>query len=630
MCGIAGIIKFQAPNNEAAKFLLHQRIQLMNNALQHRGPDGEGVWINEEASVALGHRRLSIIDLSSAGHQPLHYSLLNETEGLEKRYTIIHNGEIYNYVELKEELSKYGYTFYTRTDTEVIIAAYDHWKDFCVDHFDGMFAFAIWDEKEKILFAARDRFGEKPFFYFINEKEFLFASEMKALWAAGVERIPNQKMLFNFITIGYTDNPNQPGETFFENISKLPPATCLKYSLKNNQLVLEKYWDIDPEKQHKHISDSDALEKFNFLFSTAIKRRLRSDVEIGTSLSGGLDSSSIIATISAQNNAASLKAFTGSFADYDKDETKYAKLVADKFNLQQYTTSITANEMIEDWQKLCFHQESPFSSASVYAQYKVYELAKQQHIKVLLDGQGADETLAGYHKYYKWYWQELFRKRKLRRSKEVKAARDLGIKEKFDFKNIIASYFPDFATIVMENRYLLNAVKHEDLTKEFVQLQSKEAYYAVPERFTLNNALYFNTCIHGLEELLRFADRNSMAHGREVRLPFLSHELVEFVFSLPAHFKIRNGWTKWMLRETMQQKLPASIAWRKDKIGFEPPQKSWMENKNVQLLINDAKNKLVQEKVLKQEVLHKDIIPKSSHEVNNYDWRYLSAASLFK
>ena len=627
MCGIAGILNFRNNNNGDNNTLLKQRLQSMNNALQHRGPDGEGIWVNEEGSVALGHRRLSIIDLSNAGHQPMHY--VSKNESYNHRYTITHNGEIYNYIELREELAKHGYTFQSQTDTEVIAAAYDYWKDLCVDHFDGMFAFAIWDAKEKELFAARDRFGEKPFFYYFDKNQFLFASEMKALWAAGIDRIPNQEMLFNFITIGYTDNPNQPGETFFENIHKLPTATCLKYSLSKNELTLEKYWDIDPEKQDKHISETDALEKFNHLLTTSVKRRLRSDVAIGTSLSGGLDSSSLVAIASSFTNSP-LTAFTASFPQFEKDESTYAKQVAEQFKLHHFSTSITGDDLVNDWEKLCYHQEAPFGSASIYAQYKVYELTKQQGIKVLLDGQGADETLAGYHKYYKWYWQELFRNRKLSRSKEIKAAKELGITEKFDFKNIIASYFPDFATIVLENRYLLNAIKHEDLTKEFVQQQSKEAYYALPERFTLNNALHFNTCVHGLEELLKYADRNAMAHGREVRLPFLSHELVEFVFSLPAHFKIRNGWTKWILRETMKSSLPESIVWRKDKVGFEPPQKKWMENKSVEEIILQAKTKLVQEKVLKAEVLNKKIIAAPSHGANNYDWRYLSAVYLFK
>ena len=203
----------------------------MTDALAHRGPDGEGFWQNENRTVLFGHRRLSVIDLSPGASQPMAFL---------DRYTIIHNGEVYNYIELKEELQKKGYTFRTVSDTEIIAAAYDCWKEDCVDHFDGMFAFAIWDEKEKVLFATRDRFGEKPFFYFYKEGLLLFASEMKALWAAGIDRKPNQKMLFNFITIGYVENPNDPNETFFENINKLPPACFLKYKHSKQELVIEK------------------------------------------------------------------------------------------------------------------------------------------------------------------------------------------------------------------------------------------------------------------------------------------------------------------------------------------------------------------------------------------------------
>ncbi len=634
MCGIAGIINpqpRQLAGSEESQSLLKHKLQAMNNSLRHRGPDGEGIWVNTDASAGFGHRRLSIIDLSDAGHQPMQSPLSTGGEGLGVRYTIIHNGEIYNYVELKEDLRKKGYSFRSQTDTEVIVAAYDCWQDECVDYFDGMFAFAIWDEKEKELFAARDRFGEKPFFYYFDGKQLLFASEMKALWAAGIEKIPNQKMLFNFITIGYTDNPAQPGETFFENISKLPAATALKYNTRSNELVLEKYWDIDPEKQHKKITDSEATEQFNHFFTTSVKRRLRSDVAIGTSLSGGLDSSSIVAAAAPfTTHGSPLTSFTGVFPGFEKDELEFSKQVTNKFNLQQFTASISADEMMNDWETLCYHQEEPFGSASIYAQYKVYELAKQHNVKVLLDGQGGDETLAGYHKYYKWYWQELFRNRKLFRSNELKAAREINVQERFGFKNMIAAYFPGFATVTLENQYLLKAIEHEGLTKDFVKLQSKEAYYTTPDHFTLNGALHFNACTHGLEELLRYADRNSMAHGREVRLPFLSHELVEFVFSLPANFKIRHGWTKWLLRETMKDKLPESIVWRQDKVGFEPPQKNWMEKKQVQDAIQEARKKLVNEKVLKPEVLQKPVLPRTSHAADNYDWRYFSAATLFK
>jgi asparagine synthase (glutamine-hydrolysing) len=418
MCGIAGII--QSDSSGFSK----EHLKKMTDALAHRGPDGAGLWQNDSGKILLGHRRLSIIDLSDAGHQPMIY---------QSRYTIIHNGEIYNYIELKSALQKKGYSFFSKTDTEVIAAAYDCWEEECVDHFEGMFAFAIWDEKEKILFAARDRFGEKPFFYFSDGKNFLFASEMKALWAAGIERKPNQKMLFNFITIGYTDNPAQPVETFFENINKLPAASTLIYHAGKNEIVLEKYWDINPEEKNKKITDDEAIEQFNHLFTSSIQRRLRSDVSIGTSLSGGLDSSSVVSAINElQTINYKPQTFTASFPGFEKDESSFSKQVADKFGLQQSIINISTDEILKDWEKLLYHQEEPFGSASIYAQYKVFELAKQHHVKVLLDGQGADETLAGYHKYYKWFWQELFRNRRLFRSKELKAAKELGVQEKFD------------------------------------------------------------------------------------------------------------------------------------------------------------------------------------------------------
>lgn len=616
MCGISGIIQ-----TNSAEYSL-QHLQKMSDALAHRGPDGEGQWANTAANVLLAHRRLSIIDLSDAGKQPMHY--LN-------RYVIVHNGEIYNYQEIKETLLQKGYTFQSQTDTEVIAAAYDFWQEACVLQFDGMFAFAIWDEKENELFAARDRFGEKPFFYFYDENRFLFASEMKALWAAGIPKIPNQKMLFNYITIGYTGNPERLEETFYENIYKLPAASYLKFSLVYFTYTVKKYWCIDFHKENKSISDNEAIAQFSNLISDSVQKRLRSDVAVGTSLSGGLDSSSILALIKECGGTnASLNSFTASFSGFEKNEKEYASIVAKKFSVNHNIVEVSANDIIKNWEKLCFHQEEPFGSSSIYAQYKVFESAKQHGTKVLLDGQGADETLAGYSKYYKWYWQELFRKGKLSGRKELNAARALGVTEPFTWKNKIASWFPSFATIVLEKQYLAMALSHPGLTKDFVQQQSQEAYYTPPDYFNLNGVLYFNTFTYGLEELLRFADRNSMANSIEVRLPFLSHQLVEFLFTLPASFKIRQGWTKWLLRETMKNKLPEQIVWRKDKVGFEPPQLQWMQTKPIQELIIAAKEKLVEQNILNVEVLSQKITAKAAHENENFDWRYLTASLLFK
>ncbi|MGN6292270.1 MAG: asparagine synthase (glutamine-hydrolyzing) [Chitinophagaceae bacterium] len=617
MCGIAGIIQ---PGPLHGKEQLHK----MTDALAHRGPDGDGFWQNNNGTVLLGHRRLAIIDLSNASAQPMHYTLPGEAT---HRYSIIYNGEIYNYLELKQELQKQGYHFHTGSDTEVILAAYDHWDDECLYHFDGMFAFAIWDEKEQELFAARDRFGEKPFFYSLDKGSLFFASEMKALWAAGVPYIPNLKMLFNYITIGYVDNPERPEETFFEHIVQLPPASRLYFTPSSGELIIDKYWDLSMSSTLS-IGDEEAIARFQHLLSQSIDRRLRSDVPVGTSLSGGLDSSSIAMLIhKAGKSSFAQHCFTASFPGFEKDELGFSRMVANEFGLKQHTVAITANDLIHHWKKFLYHQEEPASSASAFAQFSVFELAKKHQITVLLDGQGADETLAGYHKYYKWYWQELFHQRKLIKSKEIAAAREAGVQESFGWKNIMASLLPDLASVILEKQYLFHALGQEDLHKDFVRLQSKEAYYCSPELRGLNGILYFNTCVHGLNELLRYADRNSMAHGREVRLPFLSHELVEFIFSLPPGFKIRQGWTKWILRQTMKDHLPTAITWRKDKTGFEPPQKQWMQHPAMQEMIKDAREKLVKEKILNASVLAKPLEPAEAYSKNNYDWRYLNAAA---
>jgi asparagine synthase (glutamine-hydrolysing) len=298
---------------------------------------------------------------------------------------------------------------------------------------------------------------------------------MKALWAAGIQRKAYIKMLFNFFTIGYVDNPERPEETFFENIFKLPPASRLYYTAANDELTIERYWDIDTSNHNKKITDTEAIEQFKHLFIGSVQKRLRSDVTIGTSLSGGLDSSSIIAIINQQQSLLNYKpqAFTAVFSGFEKDEYAVSKQAADQFGLQQHIINLGPEHMVNDWESFLYHQEEPVGSASAFAQYKVFELAKQHNTTVLLDGQGADEILAGYHKYYKWYWQELFQKRKLIQSGEIAAARKIGIRESFGFKNIMASLLPDLASVILEQQYLFHALNHEDLTKEFVRLQSK-------------------------------------------------------------------------------------------------------------------------------------------------------------
>ena len=615
MCGIAGII---SPDKSLINY---DRLKKMTDAIAHRGPDGEAFWINNPGTVGFGHRRLCIIDLSPAAAQPMHY--LN-------RYSIIHNGEIYNYVELRDELQKKGYSFRTQSDTEVILAAYDCYKAECLNLFDGMFAFAIWDEHEQCLFAARDRFGEKPFYYWHDEEKIIFGSEIKSLLANNVEKKINNKLLLNFIATGHGQHRAQDKETFYQKIYSLPPGHFLTVCTQHNlQIHITSYWNLDKKNTHD-LPEKKAIELFADLFHTSIKRRLRSDVPLGTSLSGGLDSSSIVTAINEVDSKFSPATFTAVFPGFDKDESRFVELVTKSLNLKNYKVKLSVDDFITDFEKFINHHDEPISSASVYAQYKVFELAKHHNVTVLLDGQGADETLAGYHKYIHWYLQELLLTKPVKMFKEMRILKQHNIKFDWGIKNYIAAISPLKTALALKKRTIKKIHSNEDINREFATSHFNKLSIHKPVVSNLNDMLYFNTSVAGLDELLRYADRNSMAYGREVRLPFLNHKLVEFIFSLPSHFKIHEGYTKWILRKAMQQKLPAEIVWRKDKVGFEPPQKNWMQNKTLQDYIHEAKKTLVKEKILNNAVLVKKIQPHDAHAADNFDWRYLVTASLIR
>lgn len=611
MCGFAGIVstdKQKIGSPVVAKAI---------TVLQHRGPDSEGIYTNDAGTVVMGHRRLCIIDTTMAGAQPMPYA---------DRYQVVYNGELYNYIELRDKLQKRGCTFRSQSDTEVLLAAYATWGKDCLQQFDGAFVFAIWDEKEQELFAARDHFGEKPFFFHQEEDRFFFASEMKALWQMGVPKEVNRSMLYNFLTIGYTTNPIDSFETFYDNIYKLPAAHWLTYSFSKKELITERWWQTYIDVNN-NISEAEATERFEELFVESIHNRLRSDVPIGTSLSGGLDSSAIVAFCAKEKvTQYTHHCFTASFTGFERDETAHAAMVAKQFDLIHHSTTINETDVVSLMQKVAAVQEEPFSSASVLAQYKVFEAARQKSVTVLLDGQGADEVLAGYRKYYKWWWQELYRQKKLGKSGEFTAAQALGVNESFGPKNKLAALLPEFSASILQSRKGKKAFRHPDLNRDFAFENKRNLYYSTPATFDLNGALYYNTFVNGLEELLRLADRNSMAHSVEVRLPFLQHQLVEFLFTLPPHFKIHQGWTKWLLRKVAEPRLPKEIVWRKDKVGYEPPQEAWMQNRDVQEAIREAKGKLVEEKILNNAVLTKPIAAKEAHAGESYDWLYWSTA----
>jgi asparagine synthase (glutamine-hydrolysing) len=597
----------------------------MTDAIAHRGPDGEGFWISDHSKVGLGHRRLKIIDLSDHAAQPMHYA---------GRYTITYNGEIYNYPELKKELKAKNYVFKSESDTEVILAAYDCWKEQSLVHFDGMFAFAIWDNSAQVLFCARDRFGEKPFYFYRDHEEFLFASEMKSLWAAGIQKKILNTQLLNYISLGIVQDVARPDLTFFENIFSLQSGHFLRIDLNTFDIKVSNYWDIDKESIDLKISEREAVEKFSFLLKRSVHRRLRSDVPVGTSLSGGLDSSSIVSLIfelqSTGLHTRELQTFSAVFPGYQKDESQYISEVVRSFNVLNSKVQPGADDLLKDFERLMYHQEEPFQSLSIYAQFKVYELAAKKSVNVILDGQGADEILAGYHKYYPWYWQELYRRNRLSRSGEMKATASLGIAVSWGLKNKLAAYMPSIAAGQLEKKAFRKQAHHTSIDADFFSSGFDKLSLSKPIVRKLNDILYFHTSQLGLQELLRYADRNSMAHGREVRLPFLDHELVQFIFSLPPHFKIKEGWTKWILRKSMSNVLPQNIAWRKDKVGFEPPQKLWLENSRIIDKIMDSREKLVKAHILKPSVLRQSIKPNEAHEDGNDDFRYLCATSVIE
>jgi asparagine synthase (glutamine-hydrolysing) len=586
MCGIAGVLSLDGSRVDLER--LHQ----MTEVISHRGPDGEGHWISSDGQVGLGHRRLAILDLSERGAQPMHYL---------GRYTITLNGEIYNYIELREELKKKGYTFISGTDTEVLLAAYSEYGVSVLERLDGMFAFAIWDERDRTLFCARDRFGEKPLFYYcVPGKLFAFGSEIKSLFAFGAPRQISNKMLFNYLAYDVVENPHAKSETFFDDIAKLEAA---HYVLIDSRGVVTKrrYWSVPEINLDQKISFENACERFRELFTQSVKRRLRSDVPVGTSLSGGLDSSSVLCTISKllDGSGHGQKTFSARFHDPALDEGDYMRLAAETAGALQYFAWPDARTLLDNIDDVFYHQEEPFGGASILAQWEVMKLANRENVTVLLDGQGADETLGGYVHYFVPLFKELYATDRAQFREEVKAYEDLHRRVFVsDARFRLEATRPGLLRLIGNARRKFSRPSYlEHLHPDFAA-----EYKTEPPPFEqhndLNETLRHSTQGYGLEKLLRFADRNSMAFSREVRLPFLNHDLVEFLFTLPASYKIGQGWTKRVLRNAMEPILPRRITWRVDKLGFDSPQEAWLREPEVRALIEECRAKMVTERVI--------------------------------
>jgi asparagine synthase (glutamine-hydrolysing) len=551
MCGISGII------NKNAAVVSPGAIRAINDLIAHRGPDGEGFFF--DGHFALGHRRLAILDLSPDGHQPMPY--------LDK-YVITFNGEIYNYLEIREQLERDGYRFASKTDTEVILAAYDKWGQACVERFNGMWGFCLYDKEKNILFCSRDRFGVKPFYYADTPQKFIFGSEIKQiLCGRGGSPVANMRAVRDFLIEGYSDHTH---DTFFEGVHALAAGHNLVYSLTTHTFRQTRYYTLAAQADIAALDEASATARFLAELKRSVAYRLRSDVKVGTCLSGGLDSSCIASLSSTLYHAASADRFQAIHAHsgVDKiDESGYARELAGSCGIDLRVIEPSADEFMRAIDEVVYCQEEPFAAPSIFMQYFVFQKAKEIGCKVMLDGQGGDETLLGYERYYSAYlrsipWRAALRELFcIRDNSKLSLGQVLGHFLYFSVSNIrIWRLRRKFAYIKPE--YLLHFPNIRKLSKGHRDIRDMQKMEI--ESFQLPH-------------LLRYEDRNSMRHSIEARLPFLDYQVVEAAFGMNNHFKIKNGWTKHVLRVAMAGLVPEKVLWRKNKLGFEAPEAAWIK-----------------------------------------------------
>lgn len=554
MCGIAGIVYSDLDPGQ-----VRSAVRSMIALQRHRGPDGEGYY--DSSGVSFGHARLSIIDLSENGKQPM----ADPTE----RYWITYNGEIYNYLELASLLEKVGFCFRSRSDTEVLLYSYMHWGQDCVHHLRGMFAFAIWDQEEHCLFAARDRLGIKPFHYWSDlHGNLFFSSEIKAILPFVSERKIHSQLASEYIAWNILDHDNS--QTMFENIKRLPPGNTLSWKANQQRISINQYWELCVPDQTSILSSnhSQLIHEFRERFEDVIQLHLRSDVPVGTSLSGGLDSSAIVCLVNKQLRVRGVwkegwqHSFSACFDDSRLDERPYIDEVVNATGIDPHYVFPSGEQLIVDLENWIWCQEEPVSGTNPYAQYCVARIAKQHNIKVLLDGQGADEQLAGYRKFILVYLKELLNQKKI----------PLAITEGFSF--FLSPEILRTSRFVDGRRYLFNEPDNASV------LWEKGAYPKRPSSLELGHSLtdrlHQDITHSSLPLLLRYEDRNSMAFGVEARVPFVDHELVEWLIKLPVEMRLYHGWTKYILREALSDVLPPKIKARKTKLGFLTPETKWL------------------------------------------------------
>lgn len=563
MCGIVGII-------DKGRKTLADDIIRMRDTFIYRGPDGAGYWCSPENVVGLGHRRLSILDLSDAGAQPMH-----DATG---QLTIVHNGEVYNYRELRIELEQVGYSFRSETDTEVILAAYERWGTDCLTHFNGMFAFAIWDARQDALFIARDRLGIKPLYYHLQGSCFLFASEIKAILAVLPERPRvDTALIDSYMDFGYIPGKN----TLFQGIQRLLPGCFLVF--RQGMLKCTRYWDFQFHASD-NIDELAYLDQCRALLNDSIDLRLRSDVPLGIFLSGGLDSSAIVALL-APRVSERLKTFSVAY-DFGSEfnETAYARLVAKKYQTDHHEFIIQPSQFCNFIPKYVWYMDEPVTESAAISLYFIAKLAKD-YVTVVLSGEGSDELFAGYDFYFYNLMIERYRTY-------------VGLRLATALGKTAAQHLPEgkwrkylrLSAMPLEERYK-GISTYDDVIKD--ALYNREFSFSlrapVIDEFladlfdhtvggdALSRMLYFDTRTWLVDDLLIKADRMSMAASLELRVPFLDYRMVEFAAGMPSRYKIRGRTNKHILKKLMQGELPPEIIHRK-KLGFPTPLKTMFES----------------------------------------------------
>jgi asparagine synthase (glutamine-hydrolysing) len=563
MCGILGLIS-ESVGSQSKDFSKALDI------LSHRGPDDRGMF--EGQNILLGHRRLSIIDLSSGGHQPM----LHQESGV----AIVFNGEIYNYLELREQLKNLGHIFKTNSDTEVLLHAYLEWGTSTLNKLNGMWAFAIWEPKQRKLFMARDRFGVKPLYYTKKPGSFSFASEPKALLSLFPDlRKPNDLAVYEFLAQGllYAN-----GRSFYQDIHMFPPGYYGEYLIETNKFEITRYWDYPNAENFSSNNSHNSLDEFSSLFEDAVKLRTRSDVPVGITLSGGLDSTAVLAA-ARQKTSGERICFTSVYSKDERGEAKWAKIATEPYGIIPVEVEAGKDNWLETLSKISWHMDGPGYSPAVYPLWYLMRQARKQGVYVLLEGQGADEALGGYPQYA--IISFLSSLKRLARLSALKKAGNT-------WNNLCATFTTKWALLwllresfpglIAYNRRKAGAEmtlnRDFKLAMEKLQSQSGDVQPDLNDSTysPLNRRLLLDHSRNILPGLLHYGDAISMAHGVESRLPFMDYRLVEWIFSHNDDMKIREGQTKWILRQYLQMVGQQQIADRKDKQGYPTPIEKWL------------------------------------------------------